>query len=366
MQCEGYAMSKKEVIILHEYGAIHHYRSLKYLIDNDESSEIKFYEFSIARKIFKSILKMDWKLFVRQIYNISNMFNLFFSKNKKVVLGAAAYDYRMYFLSIILRKHRVYYHTSRPFWHDDAPIRHKLFYSASLLRCWNRFLTDTSEVIFSVTMCTKKSLVSHKNVDPEKISVVYHSFDSTIYYPNAESDFDGVVKFLYVGRLTESKGVDKIIEFFRKYVSGVSLTVVGDGHLQSEVENLAKECRHVTYRGYVENPDSLADIYREMHFLLLPSVRQEVWQELFGMVIIEAMACGVVPIASSHVGPKEIITDNRNGHLMQEHEFEEKIKDIVSQFELPAYLGLRDGAIEKAGEFTVENISVKWRSLLEN
>ena len=360
-------MRKKEVIVLHEYGATHHYRSLRYLLDNnDDTSEIKFYEFSIARKMLKSVVKMDWKLFIKQIGNILNLLDLFFSKNKKIVLGIAPFDYRIYLLSIILRKHKIYYHTSWPFWHDGAPVHHKLFYSDGLLRYWNKFLTDTTEVIFSVTIHTKKSLVSHRSVNPEKISVVYHSFDSVIYYPNIDSNFDGVVKFLYVGRLTESKGVDKVIKFFRKYVSGVNLTIVGGGDLQPEVENLARECRHITYKGHIKNPDSLADAYREAHFLLLPSVKQEVWQELFGMVLIEAMACGVVPIASSHVGPKEIITDDYNGYLMEEDDFDEKIKNIISRFKFPVYLKVRDSAIEKASEFTVENISVKWRSILDN
>ena len=356
-------MIKKEIIVLHEYGAAHHYRSLKHLIDNNDSPEIKFYEFSITNKIFKSVVKMDWRLLTKQVYNILNLLNLTLSKNKRIVLGIVPFDYRIYFLLLILRNHKIYYHTSWPYWHNEAaPVRHKLFYSGRLLKCWEKLLTNSFKAIFAVSMCAKNSLIVHKNVDPNKISVVYHSFDSAVYYPGKNGKSDGIVNFLYVGRLTKSKGIDKIISFFRKNGSGVCLTIVGDGDLRLEVEGLAKECKHVTYMNHMENPDSLADVYREAHFLLLPTVKQE----LFGMVLIEAMACGVVPIASSLVGPKEIIRDNYNGYLTEERDFEKKIESIISRFDFFTYLEVRDNAIEKASEFTVENISVRWRSILDD
>lgn len=360
-------MRKKinKVIVLHVYGAVHHYRALRYLIDNDDSSKIEFYEFSITKEILKSVIKIDRKLLTKQIKNILNLVDLAFSRNKKIVLGIAPFDYRIYFLLLILRNHKIYYHTSQPFWHDGTPVPHKLFYSDRLLNYWNKFLTDTSETIFSSTMCTKKSLIAHKNVDPEKISVVNHSFDSAVYYPSEDRKFDGTINFLYVGRLTESKGVDKIIAFFQKHSSRIHLTIVGDGYLQLEVESLAKKCKHVTYKGYIKNSGNLSDIYREAHFFLLPSVKQKIWQELFGMVLIEAMACGVVPVASAHVGPKEIITDGYDGYLMEEYNFEKKVENIISQFDLPFYFKIRDNAIERASKFRVENISIQWKSILD-
>jgi hypothetical protein len=105
----------KKIYILHENGANSHYRALQYLCDIKNTNVI-YREFSIAKFLMKSILKRDIKLFKKQLLNIIFLINLMFSKNKKIMLGIAPYDFRVVFLSLILRNHQLYYHTSWICW----------------------------------------------------------------------------------------------------------------------------------------------------------------------------------------------------------------------------------------------------------
>ncbi len=359
---KGVEMHIEQVIILHEYGAPSHYRALQYLL-NQNNRGLQFYEFSILKTLMKSIVKMDFKLFKKQVQNIYNLFNLMFTKNKKIILGIAPYDYRLNIMNYVLRNHEVYYHTSWTHW-DEVFYPKKLFYSKKLLKKWEFFLNNKVEQIFAATHFTKESLILNKKVYPSKISVVYHSFDDNIYYPDATYQAGSQIRLLYVGRLTESKGVKKIIDFFDQNNKIGFLTFVGSGNLQAEVKKLAAEHKNVTYEGYINEQNKLADIYRKADYLLLPSIKQNNWEELFGMVMIEAMACGVVPIASNHIGPAEVINHGENGFLMKEDEFEATLSKLIAQHNYKKYMDLKSSAIKMSKNYTIKNISSRWYPIL--
>jgi glycosyltransferase involved in cell wall biosynthesis len=103
---------------------------------------------------------------------------------------------------------------------------------------------------------------------------------------------------LFVGRLVRYKGVDVLLEAMR----GVSATalLVGTGPerdaLQRAADNLGVGDR-VKFLGEV-SPDELAALYRACDLFVLPSVTR---QEAFGVVQIEAMACGK-PVISTDLG----------------------------------------------------------------
>jgi glycosyltransferase involved in cell wall biosynthesis len=81
------------------------------------------------------------------------------------------------------------------------------------------------------------------------------------------------------------------------------------------------------------------------------------------MVLIEAMACGVIPIATDHKGPKEIINDNIDGFLTNENNFTKKI-DFIINSELN-FDKIRKNAISNAKKYSTKEISMKWESIFE-
>jgi rhamnosyl/mannosyltransferase len=103
---------------------------------------------------------------------------------------------------------------------------------------------------------------------------------------------------LFVGRLVKYKGVDVLLEAMR----GVAATavIVGNGPERAALEAAAQQAGvagHVKFLGEAA-PDELAALYRACDLFVLPSVTR---QEAFGVVQIEAMACGK-PIISTNLG----------------------------------------------------------------
>ena len=110
----------------------------------------------------------------------------------------------------------------------------------------------------------------------------------------------------------------RILAEVRKSVPA-HLLMVGDGPERGPAEHLARELkvdRHVSFLGKQNHVERLIPL---AHVLLMPSEL-----ESFGLVALEAMACGVVPVATRVGGVPELITDGEDGFL-------EAVGDIAAQ-----------------------------------
>ena len=95
--------------------------------------------------------------------------------------------------------------------------------------------------------------------------------------------------------------------------------------------------------------------------MVLNSKRTQHWEELFGLVIIESMSQGLIPIASSHTGPSEIITPE-TGYLFEEGKLEEIIKEISTT---PAFdENKSQKARENSEAYLPQEIAKKWKKIL--
>ncbi len=101
----------------------------------------------------------------------------------------------------------------------------------------------------------------------------------------------------------------RILAEVRKSVPA-HLLMAGDGPERSPAEHLARELkveRHISFLGKQSHVERLIPL---AHVLLMPSQL-----ESFGLVALEAMACGVVPVATRVGGVPELITDGEDGFL---------------------------------------------------
>ena len=97
------------------------------------------------------------------------------------------------------------------------------------------------------------------------------------------------------------------------------LLMAGDGPDRGPAEHLARELKvekHVSFLGKQNHVERLIPL---AHVLLMPSEL-----ESFGLVALEAMACGVVPVATNVGGVAELITDREDGFL-------EAVGDVAAQ-----------------------------------
>jgi len=123
---------------------------------------------------------------------------------------------------------------------------------------------------------------------------------------------------IYVGRLLSHKNVDILVRATGLLVKDnpeISLAIVGDGPERKNLEKLAEDLqikKNVRFLGRVEKD---GDVHAQMHaskVMVLPSTR-----EGFGIVVLEANACGlpVVTIDHKNNAAKDLIVNNENGAL---------------------------------------------------
>lgn len=113
----------------------------------------------------------------------------------------------------------------------------------------------------------------------------------------------------YVGRISEEKGIRHAIDAVAACDPRVHLVVAGEGEqletLKAYVEHLGLSSR-IRFVGYVSDPFS---IFSAADVALVPSL----WNEAFGRVVVEAMACGTPVIATTVGGMRELFTDGKEG-----------------------------------------------------
>jgi glycosyltransferase involved in cell wall biosynthesis len=140
-------------------------------------------------------------------------------------------------------------------------------------------------------------------VEPDRIAIAPNAVDASVFVGPREPG-DGVVRFLYVGRLDPEKGVDVLLRAFER-VPG-ELVLVGSGSAERELRALAGD--RVRFTGPLPR-DEVAGWYRRADALVLPS-RSEPW----GMVLNEAATAGMPLVAADGVGAaRELVEDGVNG-----------------------------------------------------
>ena len=115
---------------------------------------------------------------------------------------------------------------------------------------------------------------------------------------------------LFVGRLSEEKGADFLIDAWAKGNRTIPLSIVGDGPLRSQLEQKKADFSldTVCFAGALQKPLVL-EAMRQARFVIVPSQ----CYENFPLVIAEAYACGVPVIAPRRGAMEEIVLDNVTG-----------------------------------------------------
>jgi glycosyltransferase involved in cell wall biosynthesis len=153
-------------------------------------------------------------------------------------------------------------------------------------------------------------LVSEYDLSEDKISVLpIVGVDTSIFQPVEMEPLSGSIAVATVGRLSEAKGYDDLIDCARRLGPEYQFHVAGDGSLRDWLETEAPE--NVCFHGTISNgnvPDFLngADIYFQ------PSK-----YEGLCMTVIEAMSCGLPVVASAVGGITESVVPGETGYLCE-------------------------------------------------
>ncbi|MFC5970139.1 glycosyltransferase family 4 protein [Halomarina salina] len=199
-----------------------------------------------------------------------------------------------------------------------------------------------------------RTLASELGVEVD--GVAYPGVDVETFSPSVAPAFErDEVVVLFVGLLTEAKGVFDLVRAFASLSTAAELVLVGRGN----EERVAEAARalgiedSVTFAGEVSHAD-LPGYYRAADVLCLPT-----HNETFGMVNLEAMACGTPVVTSDLPGVRQYATDGESALLVPPGDVERlaaRLDTVVSSPELRRELG-------QAGRAVAESFT--WRATAE-
>ena len=153
-----------------------------------------------------------------------------------------------------------------------------------------------------------------------EIHTIHNFVNCSIYQPAPERR-PVEKRLLHISNFRPVKRVldcIRILAEVRKHIPA-NLVMAGDGPERSPAESLARELgiqSHVTFLG---KQDHIERLLPTAHVLLLPSEL-----EAFGLAALEAMACGVPPVATDRGGVPELVTNGVDGYL-------EPVGDVAAQ-----------------------------------
>ena len=173
--------------------------------------------------------------------------------------------------------------------------------------------------------------------------------------------------FLFLGRLDREKGLDILLQAYSRLVehySKINLVLVGpdSNGYKSKLEGMIKRLNlkeNVVFTGLLSGEEKLSALVGAKA-LILPS-----YSENFGMVILEAMACGTPVIVSDKAGISEIVQKYDAGIVTQTNSesIYKSLKEIIDNFSLIGKFRRNGEKILK--DFSTENSAIRMINIYE-
>ncbi|MBU1119286.1 glycosyltransferase family 4 protein [Patescibacteria group bacterium] len=164
----------------------------------------------------------------------------------------------------------------------------------------------------------------------------------------------------FMGRIVREKGAHIAIETAKKL--NMPLKIAGDnlGGRESDeylLESVLPECdgEQIEYVGYIEGKEKVA-FFQNAKAVLFPIQ----WEEPFGMVMIEAMACGTPVIAFNRGSVPEVVDDKKTGFIV---DTEEEMAAAVGHVDDISREACRKQVEEK---FTTRGMAVQYEEIYQN
>ena len=169
----------------------------------------------------------------------------------------------------------------------------------------------------------QRDLYARAGVPRQKMSVAPNFLPDEL-----DAGFDPVARrrgFLFVGRLTEEKGIVKLLE---RWPSGTTLQIIGDGPAREQVERLARARDGVTLMRRASRREVL-NAMRHCGYLVFPSV----WYEGLPLVYLEALSCGLPVLAFQPCAPAQLVRSERTGLSLT---WEQPVSDMIAALPRPS------------------------------
>jgi len=232
-------------------------------------------------------------------------------------------------------------------------------------------LTSRIDAFISVSELTKQRFLKWAKLSADKGFVLPNAIDLDRFSPGPKNmallnryGLTNRTLLMTVGRLSSDdryKGFDEVIELLPTLadtIPNIAYLIVGDGTDRRRLEEKARALGvegYVVFAGYVSESEKV-DHYRLADAYVMPG-----WGEGFGIVYLEAMACGVPVVASKVDGSREAVRNGALGILVDPNDQEDVKAGILKALSRPS------GVVpEGLDYFSYNNFERRLHRILEN
>ncbi len=188
----------------------------------------------------------------------------------------------------------------------------------------------------------------------------------TTFASNEISNLDSNI-IVSVSRISiEQKGLDYLLEIFEKikaYKTDAKLKIVGGGEDFSKLKDMVEKSKYCDDIELTGQSNEVEKILRLSNVFVSTSR----W-EGFGLVITEALSCGLPIVSFDNSGPSEIINKNGvNGFIIPKYDLDEFAKTVVKLLnDRNLAYSVQNEAVLRAKDFKSEKIACEWIGLLND
>lgn len=216
------------------------------------------------------------------------------------------------------------------------------------------------------------SLLERWRTGSQRVEIVHNGTDSDRFRPVDGSSFRAEIGagdrplLLFVGRLVERKGIDTILRALpdvRARVPDVLLVIAGDGPDRTRLERLANDLdvrMNVRFQGGIPY-DTLPRVYSAADVFVMPSKNAEPDVEGFGIVFLEANACGCPVVGARSGGIPDAILHGETGYIVEPDDtaaLAERLSHLLAEPSLRKRMGAR-GRQRIVEDLTWEHVSAR-------
>lgn len=172
---------------------------------------------------------------------------------------------------------------------------------------------------------TRRSL-NYCGIKNDNITIIPYGVNLKQFYPgvNQKSYLEEPMKIVFVGHVDYQKGLHHLFEALKDIeLSKIKVDIYGVYNGKDKIVKMGKEYCNAEFHGFV-NAKQLREIYQNSDIMIFPSTNDG-----YGLVILEALACGLPVICSRNAGASDVIQDGVNGFKFNSGDIK-RLRDLIT------------------------------------
>jgi glycogen synthase len=193
--------------------------------------------------------------------------------------------------------------------------------------CWvEKTAIEMADAVIAVSASTKADVLRLFDVDPARVHVIHNGIDLDEYREQRDASvlkrhgIDPAIPYvLFVGRITRQKGIIHLVRALRHLDPGIQVVLCAGApdtpeiaqEMKSAVDGVKAARAGIVWIEEMVPKDEIMALYSGAELFVCPSI-----YEPFGIINLEAMACGTPVVASSVGGIPEVVVHGETGLLV--------------------------------------------------